>query len=165
MSNLFYLFQLLCWVLLQGIVLNHINLFGYVNPPLYLVFFMSYPLKENKSPLFFMATLAGLIIDIFSHTGGIYACATLCIVFLRPLLVRLFFGKTFEDLSVNLLQVSFTLRILYISSFILIFYLVFSLLETFQWELWLFSSYKTLISTAISILISLFTIQLLGDRK
>ena len=152
MSNLFYLFQLLCWVLLQGIVLNHINLFGYVNPPLYLVFFMSYPLKENKSPLFFMATLAGLIIDIFSHTGGIYACATLCIVFLRPLLV-------------NLLQVSFTLRILYISSFILIFYLVFSLLETFQWELWLFSSYKTLISTAISILISLFTIQLLGDRK
>ena len=93
MNSLTYIFQLTGWVLLQGIVLNNINLFGYADPALYLLFFMTYPSMENKTPLFLLAALSGLVIDIFSQTGGIYTCATLCVVFLRPLLIRLFFGQ------------------------------------------------------------------------
>ncbi|EGD33506.1 MULTISPECIES: rod shape-determining protein MreD [unclassified Capnocytophaga] len=165
MNNLIYIFQLLGWVLLQGIILSNINLFGYVNPALYLLFFMTFPFFENKTPLLILAVLAGLIIDILSHTGGVYTCATLCVVFLRPILVRLFFGQTFDEQFINLRQVSLTLRILYIFSFVLIFHLIFSILETFQWQLWLFSLHKTLINVLFSGVVCLLVEQIIGNPK
>ena len=158
MNSLTYIFQLTGWVLLQGIVLNNINLFGYADPALYLLFFMTYPSMENK-------ILSGLVIDIFSQTGGIYTCATLCVVFLRPLLIRLFFGQNFDEQPIKLLQVSFTLRLLYILSFTFIFHIIFSILETFQWELWIFTLHKTLINILLSTIVCLLVEQLIGNRK
>ena len=157
MNSLTYIFQLIGWVLLQGIVLNNINLFGYADPALYLLFFMTYPSVENKTPLLLLATL--------SQTGGIYTCATLCVVFLRPLLIRLFFGQNFDEQPIKLLQVSFTLRLLYILSFTFIFHIIFSILETFQWELWIFTLHKTLITILLSTIVCLLVEQLIGNRK
>ena len=165
MNSLTYIFQLTGWVLLQGIVLNNINLFGYADPALYLLFFMTYPSMENKTPLLVLATLSGLVIDIFSQTGGIYTCATLCVVFLRPLLIRLFFGQNFDEQPIKLLQVSFTLRLLYILSFTFIFHIIFSILETFQWELWIFTLHKTLINILLSTIVCLLVEQLIDNRK
>ena len=78
MNSLSYILQLIGWVLLQGILLNNMNLFGYANPAVYLLFFMTYPVVENKALLLLLATLSGLAIDILSNTSGIYGCATLC---------------------------------------------------------------------------------------
>ena len=152
MNSLTYIFQLIGWVLLQGIVLNNINLFGYADPALYLLFFMTYPSMENKTPLFLLAALSGLVIDIFSQTGGIYTCA-------------LFFGQNFDEQPIKLLQVSFTLRLLYILSFTFIFHIIFSILETFQWELWIFTLHKTLITILLSTIVCLLVEQLIGNRK
>lgn len=165
MNSLSYILQLIGWVLLQGILLNNMNLFGYANPAVYLLFFMTYPVVENKALLLLLATLSGLAIDILSNTSGIYGCATLCVVFLRPLLIRLFFGQNFEDQAVSLLQVSFTLRMLYILSFSLIFHLIFSLLETFQWQLWLYSLNKTLVNVTFTSIVCLLVSQLISSRK
>lgn len=166
MNSLSYILQLIGWILLQGILLNNMNLFGYANAALYLLFFMTYPVVENKTPLLLISALSGLLIDILSHTGGgVYSCATLCVVFLRPLLIRLFFSQTFEGQPVNLLQVSATLRILYILCFALIFHLIFALLETFQWQLWLYSLDKTLINVAFTTLVCLLVTQLIGNKK
>ena len=117
MNSLSYILQLIGWVLLQGILLNNMNLFGYANPALYLLFFMTYPAVADRALLLLLAALSGLAIDALSNTSGLYSCATLCVVFLRPLLIRLFFGQSFEDQPVNLLQVSSTLRVLYVLSF------------------------------------------------
>lgn len=165
MNSLSYILRLVGWVLLQGILLNNINLFGYANPALYLLFFMTYPAVENKILLLFLATLSGLVIDIFSQTSGVYSCATLSVVFLRPLLIRLFFGQNFEGQEIALLQVSATLRILYVFSFALVFHLIFSLLEAFQWKLWFYSIDRTMVNVLFTAIVCLFVAQLVGNRK
>lgn len=165
MNSLSYILQLIGWVLLQGILLNNMNLFGYANPALYLLFFMTYPAVADRALLLLLATLSGLAIDALSNTSGLYSCATLCVVFLRPLLIRLFFGQSFEDQSVNLLQVSSTLRVLYVLSFSLIFHLIFSLLDTFQWQLWLYCLKKTLINVAFTTIVCLLVALLVSSRK
>lgn len=165
MNSLSYILQLIGWVLLQGILLNNMNLFGYANPALYLLFFMTYPAVADRALLLLLAALSGLAIDALSNTSGLYSCATLCVVFLRPLLIRLFFGQSFEDQPVNLLQVSSTLRVLYILSFSLIFHLIFSLLDTFQWQLWLYCLKKTLINVAFTTIVCLLVALLVSSRK
>jgi hypothetical protein len=165
MNSLSYILQLIGWVLLQGILLNNMNLFGYANPALYLLFFMTYPAVADRALLLLLAALSGLAIDALSNTSGLYSCATLCVVFLRPLLIRLFFGQSFEDQQVNLLQVSSTLRVLYVLSFSLIFHLIFSLLDTFQWQLWLYCLKKTLINVAFTTIVCLLVALLVSSRK
>ena len=165
MNSLSYILQLIGWVLLQGILLNNMNLFGYANPALYLLFFMPYPAVADRALLLLLAALSGLAIDALSNTSGLYSCATLCVVFLRPLLIRLFFGQSFEDQQVNLLQVSSTLRVLYVLSFSLIFHLIFSLLDTFQWQLWLYCLKKTLINVAFTTIVCLLVALLVSSRK
>ena len=164
MNSLSYILQLIGWVLLQGILLNNMNLFGYANPALYLLFFMTYPAVADRALLLLLAALSGLAIDALSNTSGLYSCATLCVVFLRPLLIRLFFGQSFEDQQVNLLQVSSTLRVLYVLSFSLIFHLIFSLLDTFQWQLWLYCLKKTLINVAFTTIVCLLVALLVSSR-
>ncbi len=165
MNSLSYILQLIGWVLLQGILLNNMNLFGYANPALYLLFFMTYPAVADRALLLLLAALSGLAIDALSNTSGLYSCATLCVVFLRPLLIRLFFGQSFEGQPVNLLQVSSTLRVLYVLSFSLIFHLIFSLLDTFQWQLWLYCLKKTLINVAFTTIVCLLVALLVSSRK
>ena len=165
MNSLSYILQLIGWVLLQGILLNNMNLFGYANPALYLLFFMTYPAVADRALLLLLAALSGLAIDALSNTSGLYSCATLCVVFLRPLLIRLFFGQSFEDQQVNLLQVSSTLRVLYVLSFSLIFHLIFSLLDSFQWQLWLYCLKKTLINVAFTTIVCLLVALLVSSRK
>ena len=165
MNSLSYILQLIGWVLLQGILLNNMNLFGYANPALYLLFFMTYPAVADRALLLLLAALSGLAIDALSNTSGLYSCATLCVVFLRPLLIRLFFGQSFEDQQVNLLQVSSTLRVLYVLSFSLIFHLIFSLLDPFQWQLWLYCLKKTLINVAFTTIVCLLVALLVSSRK
>ena len=165
MNSLSYILQLIGWVLLQCILLNNMNLFGYANPALYLLFFMTYPAVADRALLLLLAALSGLAIDALSNTSGLYSCATLCVVFLRPLLIRLFFGQSFEDQPVNLLQASYTLRVLYVLSFLLIFHLIFSLLDTFQWQLWLYCLKKTLINVAFTTIVCLLVALLVSSRK
>ena len=63
--------RFLLLVLVQVLLLNQINLFGYVNPYLYLLFIIIYPFTGNKSLLIFLSFLLGLFVDFFSDSGGI----------------------------------------------------------------------------------------------
>ena len=62
-------------VLTQVLILNHINLFGYVNPYLYILFIILYPLTGNKSLLIALGFILGLTMDMFGDSGGIHAAA------------------------------------------------------------------------------------------
>ncbi len=71
-------------VLLQVLVLNHINFLGYINPYIYILFIILYPVKNNSSLFIFLSFLLGLCVDIFSDSGGVHAAASVTIAFLRP---------------------------------------------------------------------------------
>lgn len=127
--------QFIILVLLQVLILNNINLFGYLNPYLYLLFVFFYPLRKDKGSFLFLSFLLGLCIDFFSNSGGINAAATLFIAYIRlPLLSKILNKSDFDYLSFNLRSISFSKSFLYLFLLTFIHHLILFGLEYFNFN-------------------------------
>ena len=119
-------------MLLQVIVLNHINLLGYVNPYAYIIFILLFPFDGNKTLLILLSFLLGLCIDLFSDSGGVHAAACVLIGFLRPILLKFSFGVSYQYNAVKLNKVTFKERLLYIILMVFIHHFMLFSLEVFS---------------------------------
>ena len=151
-------------VLLQVLVLNNINLFGYVNPYLYIFFIVLFPFGANKSLLLLLSFFLGLSIDIFSNSGGIHAAACLVIAQLRPLLLKFSFGISYEYNSVKLNKTPFNKRLLYILLMVLIHHAILFSLEIFNVSNILLILKSTFFSGAFTSILIVCTLLLFGRK-
>ena len=86
-------------IVLQVFVCNHINLFGFATPALYLLALLLLPLELPLSAQYFIGFFTGFVVDMFTHTLGVNALACLVVMFVRPYLVkRLDSGKSTEGI-------------------------------------------------------------------
>ncbi|MBR0078437.1 MAG: rod shape-determining protein MreD [Bacteroidales bacterium] len=79
--------RFLVMVALQVLIFNHIHLFGFLNPSVYLLALFLLPLDLPKSAQYAIAFGTGLVIDIFQLTYGIHASACMVFILLRPYLM------------------------------------------------------------------------------
>ena len=152
-------------VFLQVLVLNNINVAGYINPYLYIFFIIMYPFDGNKSLLIFLSFLLGLCIDIFEDSGGVHAAACAFIAYVRPFVLKYSFGVSYEYNSVKIKKADPMERITYISSLVFMHHFVMFSLEIFSirhFQL-LFSS--TLFSGIFSILLITCTMILFNKKS
>ncbi len=84
-----YTFQFLLLILFQGLILNNIQLNGYINPYLYVLFILILPIETNKWVVLLLGFILGLSVDVFTSTMGMHTCATLVLAFSRVYLLRL----------------------------------------------------------------------------
>lgn len=75
-------------ILLQVTIFNNIQLSGFVNPYLYILFILLLPFETPPWLLLILSFFMGLSIDIFSNTIGIHASACVFIGFLRPFVLN-----------------------------------------------------------------------------
>lgn len=99
MSTVKLIIQFVLLVALQVLVLNNIELFGYMNPYLYVVFIIMLPANINRNVLLIVGFLLGLSIDIFEHSGALHASATALIAFMRPALFKLMTGSANQEIN------------------------------------------------------------------
>ncbi|MBS2212613.1 rod shape-determining protein MreD [Carboxylicivirga mesophila] len=85
-----YLFNFVFFTLIQVLVLNNIQLSGYVNPYLYILFIITLPFETPGWLLLLLGFTSGMAVDLFSNTPGMHASATVFVSFLRPYVLRLF---------------------------------------------------------------------------
>jgi rod shape-determining protein MreD len=85
-----YIFNFIFFTLIQVLVLNNIQLSGYVNPYLYILFIITLPFETPGWLLLLLGFSSGMVVDIFSNTPGMHASATVFLAFLRPYVLRLF---------------------------------------------------------------------------
>ena len=78
-------------LLLQVLVLNNINLGGYIHPIVYILFVLLLPVQMNKNLVLVVALLTGLSVDYFANTLGLHAGSTVLLAYLRPGVLNLFF--------------------------------------------------------------------------
>lgn len=83
------LLRFILLVLLQVLLLNRINFYGYLNPYVYILFIMLLPFETPGWLLLLFAFITGLSIDIFSGTLGLHTAATVFLAFVRPAVIRL----------------------------------------------------------------------------
>ena len=77
MNNLIFknITRFILLVLVQVIVLNKINFLGYINPYIYILFIILFPIKNNRVLFIFLGFLLGLTVDLFLDSGGVHAAA------------------------------------------------------------------------------------------
>jgi len=142
-------------VFFQVLVFNHVHLFGYATPLLYIYILLKFNLGTSRIELLIWGFLLGLTVDIFSNTPGVSAAATTFYALLQPLLVRLFTPRDIDDTiepGFKIMGVAPFLRFVIIS--VLIHQTVLFTIEFFSFVNWI----DWLISILSSTLLTVFCI-------
>jgi len=119
-------------ILLQVLLCNQINFLGYINPFIYPLFILVYPLTGNKALLIFLSFLLGLTIDIFGDSGGIHAAACVFIAWIRPIALKYSFGVSYEYNTIDIAKANISRQITYIATMVLFHHLILFSLEIFS---------------------------------
>lgn len=82
--------QIILLVALQVLILNKINLFGYVTPLLYIWSIVKIENTYSRNTLLLLAFFTGLAVDMFTSTPGMNAAAVTLLAFVQPYLLKLF---------------------------------------------------------------------------
>jgi hypothetical protein len=83
-----YIIRFVILVLLQILVFNNIQLSGFIIPCFYVLFILILPFETPKWSLPLIGFILGLSIDLFTHTPGIHASATVLMAFARPFVLN-----------------------------------------------------------------------------
>lgn len=151
-------------VLLQVLVLNHINLLGYINPYIYILFIILYPVKNNSSLFIFLSFLLGLCVDIFSDSGGVHAAASVTIAFLRPGFLKSVFGALYEHQTIKFSNIDLAPKISYIALVTIAHHLILFTLEIFSLSKIILIAQNTLFSSIFTIIICIL-VTIIFTRK
>ena len=76
-------------VLVQILILNNIQISGYIVPHFYVLFILLLPFETPRWLLLLVAFALGISIDLFMNTPGMHAAATLFMAFLRPYILEM----------------------------------------------------------------------------
>lgn len=144
-------------ILLQGLLLSHINFLGFVNPYLYILFILLLPVNLGQGKVLVWSFLLGLCVDFFQYSGGVHATACLVIAYLRPLLLRLSFGISYEHQTIRLQQTSLGRRLQYVLMMVFVHHFVLFSMEIFNYAHILLILKDTLLSGIFSTLVIFLT--------
>ena len=152
-------------VLLQVLVLNHINFLGYINPFLYPLFILAFPLTGNKNLLIFLAFVIGLTIDMFGDSGGVHAAACLFIAWVRPVVLKYSFGVSYELNTLKISAAPITKQVVYVVSMVFLHHLLLFSMEIFNTNQILLILKSTLFSGIFSVILMVCSILLFSKKS
>ncbi|BDB56585.1 rod shape-determining protein MreD [Flavobacterium ammonificans] len=167
MNSSFFLniFRFISLFLLQIIIFNNINLFGFVSPFPYVLFIILFPVNGNKSALLISSFFLGLLLDIFSNSGGIHTTASILLAYFRPSIFKFAFGVSYEYQTIKLNDTLTPERFSFLFVAILLHHLILFILEAFQFSLIFDILLRSITSTALTIIISVIIIYLIKPNK
>lgn len=149
-----YLVMFVVLVLTQVLFLNQVQVSGFVNPYIYILFIMLLPLNAPRYVLLLGGFAIGVSIDVFSNTLGIHAFASVFIAFLRPVIVRAITNRE-EDMEdyPGLVQNGFTWFFYYTAIMVLLHHVILFFIEAFTIADILGTLYRIILSSLFSIFV------------
>ena len=85
-----YLLQFVALVVTQLLIFNNIELSGFINPYVYILFILLLPFEVPGLVLLVSAIMTGLVMDLFMGTPGVHSTATVLMAFARPGVLAIF---------------------------------------------------------------------------
>lgn len=151
---------------LQVFVLNHLNIFGHINPMVYIVWVFLFPVRKTKGVFLILSFLLGISIDFFSDSGGINAFAITFIAYFRlPILMAVLRRSDLDYTQFNIKTLSANKIILYISILTMMHHFIVFSLEYFSFGEILNIISKTIVTSIFTILISFLGVTLFAKKK
>ena len=165
-STLFVnIFRFILLLAVQIIIFNNMNFLGYISPYPYILFIILYPVNSNKSGLLVASFFLGLIMDMFSNSGGIHTTACVILAYYRPYLFKFSFGLSYEYQTVKLNDVVTPERFSFILLSVLIHHFILFTLEAFKFSFILDILLRTTLSTVFTIILCIIIIYLIKPNR
>ena len=150
-NTLQFILLTLTIIFVQVLIINNIELTGYINPFVYIYSLLIIPFKVNRIATLFIGFTIGITIDAFCGTWGMHAAATTLTAFVRPYIFNIFASQEDKDkqsISYNIMPSTF---MVYSSIAVAIHHLALFLLEAFTFNHLWHTLLKTLFSSLIAI--------------
>lgn len=158
--NIAFLRRLLLFVILllvQVLVLNHIHLFDYATPLLYVYFVITFKRGFPKWGILVWSFLLGLSVDIFSNTPGVAAASMTMAAMLQPYVMELLVQRDSDDgLRPGISTLGFSKYMYDVVILTLAYCLLFFTIEFFDffnWKEWALSILGSTVLTVILIVV------------
>ena len=142
-------------ILAQVLLFNQINIFGSVNPMLYLLFLVMYPFDLNQTFYIFIGFVLGFFIDFLSQTGGAHTIASLSVSYLRPIIMKYSYGLTSERPKSIITDPRKTNNFLFLLIFISVHHFIYFAVAYFSADAFLLIIKNSLITMIFSLILIL----------
>ena len=86
-------------IFLQVLIFDRINLFGFMNPSIYIIVLIIHRYDLDQFNYIVVGFLLGFIMDILSQSAGSHSLSCVTISFLIPLINKFSLGPNYEDFS------------------------------------------------------------------
>jgi rod shape-determining protein MreD len=161
-----YSFSFVIIILFQVLILNNLNLGGYINPYLYVLILLTLPVEIPNWLLITIGFLTGLLIDAFLNTIGMHAAASVFLCFARPSFLRYLAPRDGYDPGSLPIPSYFGMQwfLKYIALTVFIHHLFLFFVEAFSFENFFSTAWKAIISSIFTIIIIMIA-QLFGIKR
>jgi cell shape-determining protein MreD len=161
------LIRFIILVLVQVVILNNIQLNGYINPYMYILFIMLLPFETPGWLLLLLSFIIGLTVDMFSNTVGMHAAASVFLGFCRPKIISFISPRegyetesnpTLKDMGIRWF-LSYTIMMVLIHHFVLFYTEAFRFKEFFETFL------RVILSSSLTIMLIILSEYLFFRNK
>lgn len=160
-----FFFIALLVVLLQALVFDHINLFGFSNPLVYVLLLIIYRLDLDQFGFIIIAFAIGFFVDLITQTAGANSLSCVSIAFLRPLVSRFALGTNYDQPNAVFTNTLLSNRLLYYFLMILIHQLMYTFMAYFTFDHFGTIMLQTFVNSVFSWVIIAASISLLKPKK
>ncbi|MBH45440.1 MAG: rod shape-determining protein MreD [Flavobacteriaceae bacterium] len=163
--NIVLILQFILLLFVQAFLLSNINFFGFINPNLYLLFFLMYRFDGDRTALIILGFLMGLFLDLLTQGSGGHTIASLTIAYLRPYIIRFSFGVNY-DVPMGMIRGSLiNQRITYFLQIILIHHLLLFVVVYFSFDNIFTIIKNTFLSTFFTIILVYISLGFFKEKK
>jgi len=144
-------------VLIQGLMLNNVEIGGYVVPFLYVVFILALPFDTPNWLVLILGFILGVFIDCFVSTLGMHTSATLVMAFCRAYLLKLITprgGYEFNS-KPNIQHMGLTWYLLYAVVLVFIHHMFLFYIESFKLTQFFYTFGRAISSTFFTVVLIL----------
>lgn len=144
--------RFLILILFQVLVLDNVQMGGYLNPYFYVLFIILMPFETPRWLMLITAFLLGLSVDLFSNTLGMHAAASVFMAFLRPWILSIFAPRDGyeQDTFPRVFFYGFNWFLRYSLVMVFFHHLVLFYVEVFHFQDFLSTFLRVILSTLVS---------------
>jgi hypothetical protein len=160
------IFNFVGLVLFQVLILNNIELSGFINPYFYVLFILLLPFETPKWLLLISSFAIGLSIDLFSHTLGMHAFACVLVAYVRPYLLKIIAPREGYDAGTEPRVKYFGLDwfMKYAVIIVLTHHFALFFIETFKFHQFFATFFRVILSSVFTLIIILLSQLLMVKR-
>ena len=142
-------------ILVQVLILNNIQFSGFVNPFIYVLFILLLPFETPNWMLLIIAFFLGFSVDLFSHTPGMHASATVFMAFIRPYILQGFAPRDGYEAGTypRLYYYGFSWFLRYAGILVFIHHIFLFFIEAFKFDDFFSTLSRAILSTIFSLIL------------